>query len=269
MFAKLSKWAKENSSLLAVGCVAVSVTGVLVYKVLNPPPTFKDSSPDSEDSFSDQLNSLAAAIHDAGAANLFFTVEAMEIRKNFERHAQPASKKEGVLVLTHKGFVDLMQSMTITDTRLLDRIFFAWDRDGSGELDFVEFLQAITLCLTGSSSDKLAALFGIIDSNGDGVISRVELERFFTNMYTFLGKPKTEQQIESQISELFETMARESYDPTRGLNYDAFREFVGAARFAEGESFDDFLSAVTETFTRTLGDSSSGSGGAAGAGSSA
>lgn len=78
------------------------------------------------------------------------------------------SKDTGEMVLTQDGFTALMHSLGVQDTRMLQRIFESWDKDGDGEFDFKEFLQAVALVLKGSSDQKVATLFHIIDSNGDG-----------------------------------------------------------------------------------------------------
>ena len=93
--------------------------------------------------------------------------EAARLRENFLKFAE-VSAANGEMVLTQGGFTALMHSLGVTDTKLLQRIFSTWDKDGDGEFEFREFLQAVALVLKGSSQDKIATLFNIIDLNGDG-----------------------------------------------------------------------------------------------------
>lgn len=95
-------------------------------------------------------------------------VEASVLRSNFLRFAEKSSKSDE-MVLTQGGFTALMHVLGVTDTRMLQRIFEAWDTDCDGEFEFKEFLQAVALVLKGGSSEKIETLFHIIDLNGDGV----------------------------------------------------------------------------------------------------
>ncbi|XP_019642885.1 PREDICTED: neurocalcin homolog [Branchiostoma belcheri] len=55
------------------------------------------------------------------------------------------------------------------------RIFHAFDRDGSGTVDFREYLTGMSALLRGSVVEKLKWAFNMYDLDGNGEISRLEL----------------------------------------------------------------------------------------------
>ncbi|KAI8500179.1 neurocalcin homolog [Branchiostoma floridae x Branchiostoma belcheri] len=60
-------------------------------------------------------------------------------------------------------------------TAMAKRIFRAFDRDGSGTVDFKEYLTGMSALLRGSVVEKLKWAFNMYDLDGNGEISRVEL----------------------------------------------------------------------------------------------
>ena len=57
-------------------------------------------------------------------------------------------------------------------------LFYCFDQDGSGELDYREVFIGLSLVLAGSQRDRLRAAFAMIDTNASGRISQAELEIF-------------------------------------------------------------------------------------------
>ena len=55
-------------------------------------------------------------------------------------------------------------------------LFRSLDKDGNGQLDFSEFAEAMSLLQRGTSAERLGWFFRICDVDGNGVITRDELE---------------------------------------------------------------------------------------------
>ncbi|GLE01572.1 hypothetical protein PINS_up010402 [Pythium insidiosum] len=72
----------------------------------------------------------------------------------------------------------------VADT--LTRVFFAFNRGGTGKIDLVEFVSAFTLFCAGSKSDKLSFAFQLFDVDGDGALTRREMWKYFRSFLTLL-----------------------------------------------------------------------------------
>ncbi len=59
-------------------------------------------------------------------------------------------------------------------------IFFCFQLDNSGKIDFKEFLQAINITSQGTPEKKLEMAFRMYDCNGDGSIDEAEMRRIIS-----------------------------------------------------------------------------------------
>ena len=84
-------------------------------------------------------------------------------------------------------------------------------------MNFVELLQTITLCMRGSSEQKLDTIFRIMDYNHDGVVSLGEMVLFYKNMYKMTNSVRTEESIVMQVRELFQKADK---DMSCGLTFE-------------------------------------------------
>jgi len=57
----------------------------------------------------------------------------------------------------------------------VDRLFSAFDGDQSGEIDFGEFMMAVTLAVSDNMEDKLRFCFKCMDADGSGTLSKDEV----------------------------------------------------------------------------------------------
>ncbi|TPX69886.1 hypothetical protein CcCBS67573_g06715 [Chytriomyces confervae] len=64
-----------------------------------------------------------------------------------------------------------------------DRIYKFYDRDGDGVISFPEFVSSLGILTKGSLEERIQYAFNGYDLNGDGVLSRVELQRMFKAYY--------------------------------------------------------------------------------------
>ena len=60
----------------------------------------------------------------------------------------------------------------------LEKLFEQFDDDGSGELDFREFLCCLSLMMRGSIKEKLEMIFKIFDSEKKGFLTKTQLLQF-------------------------------------------------------------------------------------------
>lgn len=65
----------------------------------------------------------------------------------------------------------------LSDERKLDRLFEMFDADKSGLVDFVEFSMALEMFTSESPVQKLRFMFQCIDVDGNGRITKDELEK--------------------------------------------------------------------------------------------
>jgi len=68
----------------------------------------------------------------------------------------------------------------------LSNIFYAFDRDGNGAVDFNEFASGFSILAGGSKSDKLSLAFHLFDLDRDGYVSRRELWEYLRAFLTVL-----------------------------------------------------------------------------------
>ena len=88
------------------------------------------------------------------------------------------------------------------------------DNDGSGTIDFAEFLSLMSKKMKDADSEEeLMEAFKVFDKDGNGFISSVELRHVMTN----LGEKLTDDEVDEMIREA-------DVDGDGQVNYD---EFVG------------------------------------------
>ncbi len=230
-------------------------------------PTDGRSVSIADETLDPNLKRLQNAIREATAENTFTATEALRLDSEFTRAAR--TNEAGELVLDAEGFRNIMKRIGIKDASLIRGLFMQWDRDGSGELDFVEFLQSISLVLGGSSHDKLEQLFWVMDTNGDGRVSASELQVFYTNMFRMSGTVKSAGQVQEMVRRLFAAAKKDATYDTLGIegalsaavspasraHLICFAEFMVVAqrsRFIAGESLQDFMLSIAQKFAQGL-----------------
>lgn len=69
---------------------------------------------------------------------------------------------------------------------ILSRLFFAFNRGGTGKIDLIEFASAFTIFCAGSKSEKLAFAYRLFDADQDGCLTRREMWKFLRAFLTML-----------------------------------------------------------------------------------
>ena len=74
------------------------------------------------------------------------------------------------------------------------------DADGSGTMDFAEFVTLMAHHMTGKEDtvESLTEAFKVFDSSGDGAISHDEMKQLLINV----GEPVTDADVESILKEV-------------------------------------------------------------------
>ncbi|XP_042152463.1 guanylyl cyclase-activating protein 3 [Oncorhynchus tshawytscha] len=72
-----------------------------------------------------------------------------------------------------------MQGMTEEASSYVDQVFFTFDMDGDGYIDFVEYIAAVSLMLKGEINQKLKWYFKLFDQDGNGKIDQDEMGTIF------------------------------------------------------------------------------------------
>jgi len=121
--------------------------------------------------------------------------------------------KDGDGTITTKELGTVMRSLgqTPTEAELHDMINEV-DNDGSGTIDFAEFLSLMSKKMKDADSEEeLMEAFKVFDKDGNGFISAAELRHVMTN----LGEKLTEEEVEEMIKEA-------DFDGDGQVNYDEF-----------------------------------------------
>ncbi|KAM9348430.1 stromal interaction molecule 1b [Symphorus nematophorus] len=86
----------------------------------------------------------------------------------------------GLITLFELKAILGLKGMSENANSYVDQVFFTFDMDGDGYIDFVEYIAAISLMLKGEINQKLKWYFKLFDQDGNGKIDREELETIFS-----------------------------------------------------------------------------------------
>ena len=195
---------------------------------------------------------LIAAVHDAHAEGVFKAEDVADLERRFKSHAvrrggsspsSPASYH-----LTKKGFAKVCEELGIRDIGIIGALFRKWDADGSGSIEFGEFLHIISFSLSGSATEKLEQAFALMDSNGDGFVTARELSSFFRTVYRAIGKPKTPSQVQSLVRATF---AKLDKDYSLAIDRDEFLAAAGSIHLSTGDTLATLMERLLERFRET------------------
>ena len=83
------------------------------------------------------------------------------------------------------------------DSLFVKQMFNCVDKDKDGRISFQEFLDTVVLFTRGKTDDKLRIIFDMCDYNGNGIISKTELQKMLTSLVDIA---KTNSMSEEQVS---------------------------------------------------------------------
>ena len=112
---------------------------------------------------------------------------------------------------------DLMRTLGQEPTEMeLEKMIKLADADGSGDIDFAEFVTLMAHKMADEKSEAtLKAAFSVFDTSGDGFISAEEMRRIMINV----GEPVTLDDVEQVIRKV-------DIDGDGVINYDEFTKVI-------------------------------------------
>ncbi|XP_006891558.1 PREDICTED: EF-hand calcium-binding domain-containing protein 1-like [Elephantulus edwardii] len=113
----------------------------------------------------------------------------------------------------------------MTDDILMDRVFFAFDKDNDNHINADEWVKGLSVFLRGTFEEKLKFCFEVYYLNGDGYISR---EGAFDMLKNSLHQQSFEEKTTDEgIKELVEiTMKKMDYDNDGKISFADFERAV-------------------------------------------
>ncbi|GIY59664.1 calsenilin [Caerostris darwini] len=87
-----------------------------------------------------------------------------------------------------KRFIETPCTDLVDASQYAHYVFKAFDHDGSGTINFQEFVLGLSTISRGSPTEKLQWTFNLYDINGDGCITREEMREIITSIYSLLGR---------------------------------------------------------------------------------
>jgi len=97
--------------------------------------------------------------------------------------------KQGMI--SRDKFINIMTKEGGNDPGFAGAIFDSFDRDKSGTIDVKEYMALMGVTFGGTVESKLDASFNLFDENGDGSLSKEEIERMAAFVFrSMIGNSK-------------------------------------------------------------------------------
>ncbi|XP_042540478.1 EF-hand calcium-binding domain-containing protein 1-like isoform X2 [Dipodomys spectabilis] len=112
----------------------------------------------------------------------------------------------------------------MTDDMLMNRVFFAFDKDSDNFINVIEWIKGLSVFLRGTFEEKLKFCFEVYYLNGDGYISQEEI---FDMLKNSLYQQSPEEESDEGISELVDlTLKKMDYDNDGKISFADFERAV-------------------------------------------
>uniref|UniRef100_M3YAC5 EF-hand domain-containing protein n=1 Tax=Mustela putorius furo TaxID=9669 RepID=M3YAC5_MUSPF len=116
----------------------------------------------------------------------------------------------------------------MTDDMLMNRVFFAFDKDNDNCINAKEWVKGLSVFLRGTFEEKLKFCFEVYYLNGDGYISREEI---FDMLKNSLHQQSSEEETDEGIKELVDiTLKKMDYDNDGKISFADFEKAVKEER---------------------------------------
>ncbi|CAF1634902.1 unnamed protein product [Didymodactylos carnosus] len=105
------------------------------------------------------------------------------------------------------GFLNFYPTNGHAD-KFCEYVFNTFDSDGSGKVDFIEFLLATSLITQKDPVKKLEWAFTMYDRDKSGSISRKEMKKIMDSIFDLLGEDKngTEHSVAATVDQIYSKM---------------------------------------------------------------
>merc|ERR1712098_862171 len=163
-----------------------------------------------------------------GLVNQFTTEEISRLSKRFKKLD---TDKSGTL-----SFQEILELPAVKKNPLAKRIIAVLDHDGSGEIDFKEFVHG--MCQVSSHGDREAKLrfaFKIYDADNDGCISHEDL---FQVLKTMVGSNLKEEQLQQLVNR---TVRSADVNQDGKISFEEFCKIVGRNEFDKKMNLEDVV----------------------------
>ena len=158
------------------------------------------------------------------------SVSRQEFRFVLNDIAQPESEEECYLL-----------------NRVSSRMYDAFDVDHDGTVTFAELCSGLAVLCGGSKAEKIESSFALFDVDGDGVISRDELEVYFTSVFSIVsslepsayrnhGATEPAQLAKETAAEVFEAF---DVDQNGELSFDEFKAWYESGEVAPADADEE------------------------------
>ena len=115
--------------------------------------------------------------------------------------------------INKKTFKEGVSSLAFEDDAFVNRVFKLLDEDGSGTVEWEEFVNTVNALETGSPHEKLSFCFQVYDEDGNASIERDELKAMFTSMIqTSTDATKGTEEMSNELNELIDDFVNSIYD---------------------------------------------------------
>ncbi|KYQ89480.1 calcium-binding protein [Tieghemostelium lacteum] len=84
-------------------------------------------------------------------------------------------------------FKELMTQMGIADQFLHELLFNVFDKNKDGTVNFQEFVCGVSSITRGTPEEKIEFAFSLYDLDGNGYITKLEMESILESMYKLVG----------------------------------------------------------------------------------
>ncbi|XP_054997302.1 calaxin-like [Sorex araneus] len=174
--------------------------------------------------------SVQKLVGSIGSTITSFTKNELEcLVKLFHSFVKSNDVRPDIVGLDRVAFRRILHSIFgMTDDNLMNRVFFAFDKDKDNFINVKEWVKGLSVFLRGTFEEKLKFCFEAYYLNGDGYISR---EQIFDMLKNSLNQLSNEEESYEGIEELVDiTLKKMDYDNDGKISFADFEKAVKEER---------------------------------------